>query len=208
MDELFNKGLERFLKYEKRYVRRNAFHEIGHAVAMYVCYGNIERIEEIDVSYFNPNTEHSNPMSDFEYRDRVQDLDNGFEFLLNELCYSIGGGLCEAIFCNKIAYKIIDGDKYKFPIKGMEGDIEQVKTMLAWYGVFEEKEIKSFINVAVRRLFPFYMEYSDKIKELVNYVLKDDADIISREDFYYVFDQKLYRKERRERKKRMAQYRK
>lgn len=188
----------------ERLTKRITFHEIGHAVAMYICYGNIERIEEISCDMFNPMTTKSNVMTNAEYLGKMYNVNDGFQFVFNEICYYIGGGLCESLFCSKTADKIAENKRYVFPIKSMAHDMEAVNFLLGLYGVGNKKEIDAFIILAVRRLYPLFMEYEEKIKLLVNKVLHDEfEENLSRMDFYEVFDQKLYKKERREFMKRM-----
>ena len=190
----------------KRLARRITFHEIGHAVAMYICYGNIDRIETISCDLFVPVTSKvkSLQLSDRECLRKMFDENEGFQFVFNEVCTLIGGGLCESLFCNKTINKIIENKRYVFPIKGMEGDMATLKRLLSLYGVENKKEIDAFVKLAVRRLYFPFMRYKDKIYILANKVLNDEIDEeITREEFYEVFDQKLYRKERREFMKRM-----
>lgn len=183
----------------KRLARRITFHEIGHAVAMYICYGNIERIEEIACDMFYPVTTKSSMKTSGEYISKMYNANDGFQFVFNEVCFLIGGGLCESLFCSKTADKISENKRYVFPIKSMDHDMDAVKVLLSLYGVKKKKEIDAFVILAVRRLFPSFMKYEEKIKLLVNKVLNDELDVtISRMDFYEVFDPKLYRKERRE----------
>lgn len=185
---------EKFIRRERRILRRIAFHEIGHAVAMYVCYGNIERIDSISCDLEHPGTIHSNPIGDVEYIGKIIDDNHGFQFALNEICYAIGGGFCEAMFCNNISERIRNNKKYKFPIKGMKDDLQDVERILLILGATERKEINSFIVVSVRRLFPYFIKYEEKIRKLVDKALKEDY-YLSRIDFYEVFDEKLYKKE-------------
>jgi hypothetical protein len=195
---------ENSLRREKRRLRRAAYHEVGHALAMYLCYGNIDRIGKIYVDWKGGGMcEHESP---FDYNDYMDFLHEGglFGNLFNEVCYSVGGGLCEAMYCNKATSSILKGFGYKFPIKGMEGDIKKIVDILMFNGIVNQKDVDAFIRMAVLRLKCDFFNYADKIKLCVEEILKWDG-MIDRMDFYRIFDERLYKKElaksRRERKR-------
>ncbi len=105
---------------------RAAYHEAGHAVALYLLTGNIDRIEEVnigDAGYdYIGACQHSG-----EHRREIQELyengespkyetPEGFKCMINEICYAMAGGVSEKLFC---------GLK-QLPYKAMKGDIESV----------------------------------------------------------------------------------
>lgn len=188
------------LRRERRRMQRAAYHEVGHALAMYLCYGNIDRISSISVEWNGSGIcNHEKPMDLNDYMDYLHEggiMGN----LFNEVCYNVGGGLCEAMFCNNAANAILSGSAYKFPIKGMEGDLEHIKYILGWNGICNKKDVDAFIRLAVIRLKYDFYNQSNKIKQCVNTIIKEEY-CIDKMDFYYIFDDKLYRKERAKRRK-------
>ena len=197
------------IRNERRRKRRAAFHEVGHALAMYLCYGNIDRIDKIIVRWNGSGyCNHENPMEYYDYLDFIDGDDITTGNLFNEVCYSVGGGLCEAMFCNKVGISFITGNKkYKFPIKGMKDDLEHIRTILSrsYLRIKDERDIEAFIRMAVIRLRTDFLIHADKIRQCVDLLLKED-DVIERYNFYSIFDDRLYKKElarlRRERKER------
>lgn len=182
------------LRRERLRMQRTAYHEVGHSLAMYLCYGNIDRISSISVEWDGSGIcSHEAPMDFHDYMDYLQ-KGGIFGNLFNEVCYLVGGGLSEAMFCNKAAEAILSGKKYKFPIKGMEGDLKHIKEILGWNGICYKKDIDAFIRLAVIRLKHYFYDQSDKIKHCVNTIIQEEG-FINKIVFYRIFDEKLYRKE-------------
>ncbi len=177
------------IRREKRRAKRAAYHEIGHALAMYLCYGNIKRIDTITANWDGSGLcNHENPMEFQEYMDFIR-KDGITGNIFKEVCYAIGGGLCEAMFCNKSAKAILGGGKYKFPIKGMEGDLNHIKKILHYYCITNKKDIDARIRLAVIRLKYDFYNNADKIKRCANLLIEQEG-FINRNDFYYIFRSK------------------
>ena len=183
------KGWRNERRNELRRFRRAAYHEVGHALAMYLCYGNIKRICYLTVEWDGSGLcHHGKPMEIEEYMCFVG-IGGITGNLFKEVCYLIGGGLCEAMFCNKSAKAIILGGKYKFSIKGMEEDIERIERLLMFKGITNKKDVEAMIRLAVIRLKFVFWHNADKIKKCVNLLVAQEG-FINRQDFYNIFRSK------------------
>lgn len=191
-------GIEKFRELVgEEFVPRFAYHEIGHVFAWYVCHGNIDNIAEINI--VEAATKKETYMSNLEYVKSIVNFSNdGFNKAFDELCYAIGGGLCEAMFVDNYIEKINKNMDYKFPVNGMEGDMESVGYILSCLGVTDVEEINAFLKVAIRRLFVPFMVNADKILILANMVIKDNKPVLYKEDFFDAFDMNKFKDERME----------
>lgn len=181
-------------------MEKAAYHEIGHALAMYICYGNIDRISEI-VIYCNGAGETVHD-EDFYIADKAPLFDNskkGYDFYFNEICYSMGGGLMEAIITHKDEFYSNMWEPIKMPRESMKGDYESMSTLLSIYGVTTKSEITAMARTATIFLQRAFIPYLDKVEELAQMLLSnsDYEGHITKSDFYRVMNPKLYRKERR-----------
>lgn len=181
----------------EQFLARFTYHEIGHAFAWFVCHGNIDNIAEINI--VEAATKKKKYMSNLEYIKNIANFANGgFNFAFDELCYAIGGGLCEAMFVDNYIEKINKNLDYEFPIKGMEEDMESVGSILTYLGVKDEKEVSAFLKVAIRRLFIPFLVNADKIILLANMVIKNNKSVLYEKDFNDVFDMSKFEDERNE----------
>lgn len=161
----------------EQFLARFTYHEIGHAFAWFVCHGNIDNISEINI--VKAVTEKKEYMTNLEYVKNMANYANGgFNFAFDELCYAIGGGLCEAMFVDNYIEKINKNMDYEFPVKGMEEDMKSVGYILTCLGVKDEKEVFAFLKVAIRRLFMPFLVNADKIILLANMVVKNNKPVL------------------------------
>lgn len=183
------KDFENAIRNEKRRFKRAAYHEVGHALAMYLCYGNIKRIKYIEINYDGSGLcEHESKMNDYDYINFIKSSNtNGNVF--KEICYCVGGGLCEAMYCNKRTEAILCSTRYKFPIKGMEKDLQDISNILSIIGITNQKDVDALIRVAVLRLKWDFYNYANQIKQCVKMIEQGEG-FINRKDLNKIFRSK------------------
>ena len=107
---------------------RAAYHEAGHVVTRYLLTGNIDQIESVDI--IKEDGRHGICKSNKDayelaaghsiFEDILYCTVDGFKVIFNEVCFSLGGGVSEMLYC---------GLK-RLPRRGMSGDFDSVYAVL------------------------------------------------------------------------------
>lgn len=180
-------------------IEKAAYHEIGHVLAMYICYGNIDRYRDITVYWNGAGIAETD--SDFYIADKAKYCDfsrSGFDFYFNEVCINVAGGVCEAIMTHREKFLSSISIPIKLPHKNMEGDYTQITNVLSIMAVHDKKDISAIIRAATIYMQRAFIPYLEKIEELARFLLYDDDECyMSKLEFYKIMNPTLYRKERR-----------
>ena len=114
---------------------RTAYHEAGHVVTLYLLTGKIDPIKSVDIitegsrlgackskedAYLIEDASVFETFGVHEYNNWIEyveyDTVKGFREILDEVCYCLGGGVSEMLYC---------GLK-RLPRKGMSGDFDSI----------------------------------------------------------------------------------